>query len=421
VIKEAKLEFGKITVLIGPQASGKSLLCKLAYFLQVVVVEQAERAIREARDLDTFRLRTVDEFIHVWFPAFGPQAGATATYEDGQYRVTLSRKNSGGMLSSGTASAGMTLSPEIELAYNKTLRELQVERDTTGSVDFNRFAREIKQSLEDLQSQDSAIYSFIPSTRSFFITSQKAIIATSNRTDQLTLRFSQDFSFDYRKRVPKMGLEHELTGWIDSETRRILQGKVEVRGNAEVFCADDGREIPLSFLSSGSQELLPLMTCLREFVALSSAVSKALDLPKALHRRLFFIEEPESNIFPSTQNDLVQIFARMAKEPVLDASWVITTHSPYILTAFNGLIEAWRAGNKPGKREEVAALIPERYWINENDFAAYTIRDGVLVPIFEKETEGKEGSGLIDGDYLDSISDELGSQFEKLLDIEYAE
>jgi len=33
VIKEAKLEFGKITVLIGPQSSGKSLLCKLAYFL----------------------------------------------------------------------------------------------------------------------------------------------------------------------------------------------------------------------------------------------------------------------------------------------------------------------------------------------------------------------------------------------------
>jgi predicted ATPase len=32
VIKHAELEFGKITVLIGPQASGKSLLCKLAYF-----------------------------------------------------------------------------------------------------------------------------------------------------------------------------------------------------------------------------------------------------------------------------------------------------------------------------------------------------------------------------------------------------
>ena len=38
VIKEAELEFGKITVLIGPQSSGKSLLCKLAHFLSKEVL-----------------------------------------------------------------------------------------------------------------------------------------------------------------------------------------------------------------------------------------------------------------------------------------------------------------------------------------------------------------------------------------------
>ena len=117
----------------------------------------------------------------------------------------------------------------------------------------------------------------------------------------------------------------------------------------------------------------------------------------------------------------MRLFAWLASEPRLSFPFAITTHSPYILTAFNSLIEAWRVGNKPGKHEQVAAMIPEQYWIDENDFAAYTIRDGVLIPIFEKETEGKEGSGLIDGDYLDSVSDQLGSQFEKLLDIEYAD
>jgi predicted ATP-dependent endonuclease of OLD family len=39
VIKHAKLEFGKITVLIGPQSSGKSLLCKLAFFFEQHVSE----------------------------------------------------------------------------------------------------------------------------------------------------------------------------------------------------------------------------------------------------------------------------------------------------------------------------------------------------------------------------------------------
>ena len=47
VIKEAKLEFGKITVLIGPQASGKSLLCKLAFFLGQLVPEIIEKSLTE--------------------------------------------------------------------------------------------------------------------------------------------------------------------------------------------------------------------------------------------------------------------------------------------------------------------------------------------------------------------------------------
>ena len=45
VINEAKLEFGKITVLIGPQSSGKSLLCKLAFFFEQVVPELVWRAV----------------------------------------------------------------------------------------------------------------------------------------------------------------------------------------------------------------------------------------------------------------------------------------------------------------------------------------------------------------------------------------
>jgi hypothetical protein len=117
----------------------------------------------------------------------------------------------------------------------------------------------------------------------------------------------------------------------------------------------------------------------------------------------------------------MRLFAWLSSEPRLNFQFVITTHSPYILTAFNSLIEAWRVGNKEGKREQVAALIPEQYWVNENDFAAYSIRDGKLESIFKKETEGEEGSGLIDGDFLDSVSDSLGSEFDKLLDIEYAD
>ena len=418
VIKEAELEFGKITVLIGPQASGKSMLCKLAFFFQQVVVEQAEESIKASENFEDFRRRINDAF-HFWF---GFDTSATRSTEISycadSYMVSHIQFREGG----DSAKMEWGFSPEFEESYELVWDKLNAEKMRRESLPNPKFfADEIRERLSALRGQYSPeVYSYIPSTRSFFISIHQAIFGTARRRDDIQLRFSQDFNYGFENRITKPGLDHPLTHWINSESERILKGEVIAAGSDYHFKSKDGRTLMFPELSSGTQELLPLITCLREYVAASASVAKALDLPRALHKRLFFLEEPESNVFPSTQYDLVRIFARMAGEPVLDANWVITTHSPYILTAFNTLIEAWRAGNKPGKRERVEAIIPEHYWINESDFAAYAIHDGVLAPIFEKEKEGKEGSGLIDGDYLDRVSDQLGGEFDKLLDIEYA-
>jgi hypothetical protein len=104
----------------------------------------------------------------------------------------------------------------------------------------------------------------------------------------------------------------------------------------------------------------------------------------------------------------------MANEPVLDAYWVITTHSPYILSAFNNLIEASQVVTaKPESKDEVAKLIPEQYWINSSDFRAYSIHDGSLESIMDAET------GLINGAYLDAISNKIGGDFDELLRMAY--
>ena len=72
VIKEAELEFGKITVLIGPQASGKSLLCKLTYFLGREVINIAiDRVVsRFEFGFSDFEIAVQKEFVR-WFPRGG--------------------------------------------------------------------------------------------------------------------------------------------------------------------------------------------------------------------------------------------------------------------------------------------------------------------------------------------------------------
>ncbi|HWG18925.1 MAG TPA: AAA family ATPase [Terracidiphilus sp.] len=415
VIKEAELEFGKITVLIGPQASGKSLLCRLAFFFQQVVVEQAQEAIKASEQFEQLEKR-VNNVFHYWF-GFDTIAteSSEVSFSAGSYLVTHKLERRG---EPGGARMIWEFSPEFEESYKIVWNKLNDEKLRRESLPNPKyFADEIRERLSELRGQSTPeIYSYIPSTRSFFLSIHQAIIGTAGRLDDIQLRFSQDFSYGFESRIPKAGLEHPLTHWINAESARVLKGEAVAAGSDFHFKTNDGRTLLLPVLSSGTQELLPLMTCLREYVAASAAVSRTLDLPSAIHKRLFFLEEPESNVFPATQYDLVRIFARMANEPILDAYWVITTHSPYILSAFNNLIEASQvAAAKPELKGEVAKFIPEQYWVDSDHFRAYSIHEGHLESIVDSET------GLISTNYLDSVSETIGVEFDELLRLGYVE
>jgi len=62
----------------------------------------------------------------------------------------------------------------------------------------------------------------------------------------------------------------------------------------------------------------------------------------------------------------------------------------------------------------VNEIIPEKYWVKPGDFKAYSIHDGKLQSIMDTET------GLINGEYLDAISNKIGGDFDALLRIGYA-
>jgi hypothetical protein len=108
----------------------------------------------------------------------------------------------------------------------------------------------------------------------------------------------------------------------------------------------------------------------------------------------------------------------LSSEWRLDFSWVITTHSPYILTAFNDLIKAGNiAAQRPDKVAEIEKIVPSKYWIKPGDFAAYAFdgKDGVLHSIMDDETK------MINGDTLDDISEKISEEFGQLLEIQYGD
>ena len=323
---------------------------------------------------------------------------------------------------------GFKFSERFELLYAKTAMSLSERPSLAGSRADQTQETWLQTSLL-LNSRRAQANVYIPAGRTFFIDPGKTVSALQNPDlDQITRQFAARIPWDPRWKVGLLTTGRDVLQGIEREIYHLVGGAVAVVEGKPLFVSSDGRTLPLSLLSSGTSEMLPLFALLdylafyQEHFYVRAASTKALPNAEISgYSPLIYLEEPEANIFPDTQRELVNLFAWMANDPVLSFDWVITTHSPYVLTAFNTLIEAWRAAKKTGKREQVAAIVPEHSWISEDDFAAYTIQNHTATSIFRKEAVGVEGSGLINGDYLDHVSDTTSNQFSRLVEIEFAD
>lgn len=164
--------------------------------------------------------------------------------------------------------------------------------------------------------------------------------------------------------------------------------------NETLYLKDSNKTIPFKDASSGIQSVVPLLMVIDYTIE-----------EKEYNR--FVIEEPELNLFPQTQVKLLhQIAAKCNK-------FTITTHSPYLLSAFNNLIEAHNVLKAaPSKAEKVYKLIPEECILDFDKVGAYKIENGEVISILDKEYN------LIIADQIDSVADHESRIFSELLDLE---
>lgn len=129
-----------------------------------------------------------------------------------------------------------------------------------------------------------------------------------------------------------------------------------------------------------------------------------------------FIEELEQNLFPKAQFDLIKLLVGLVaktnkRQPGYESSLFLTTHSPYVLTALNVMMLASAAYRKDA--DAVKTLGLESYVLPDQAFSAFCIRDGRIFDIMDKEYN------FIQGDYLDSISEEVDNYTYELNSILY--
>ena len=129
----------------------------------------------------------------------------------------------------------------------------------------------------------------------------------------------------------------------------------------------------------------------------------------------FVVEEPEQNLFPNTQCDLMYHLLNCLNHGKAHRA-VITTHSPYILYALNNcLLANIVKGDIPEGSELPAACV--KVEIAPKDVAVWEIEDGRLKTYGEGKGDGtiQDKDGLIRHNYFNNVMKAVMRDFSNLL------
>jgi hypothetical protein len=422
-IRLAEFELTPMTVVIGPQASGKSLLAKMFYFFVDAIQDQYSGAER-GESIRPF-LRGLGKRFKETFP---PNAWGDGLFQiqftSGELTLKVERKPAANRLSSEViVTSSAAFERQFTAYFSAVQRVNRRSRDDEDpfSASFSPQVWDLRRSamrrlIDNLKSEYVEGQLFVPAGRSFYTNLGKAVamFEFGSQLDEVTKRFGRRFT-SMLDRNPQYFLPEKIPArtkdFLKSQkaiTESILGGKLKLSAGDKHLETRDGRIVPLSMMSSGQQELLPLLLALQAYTG-----ANAEDKDPSVD--LLYIEEPEAHLFPSAQSAVITHIASVMNFLRTRSRLLITTHSPYVLATLNNLAKAHSvAARYEDRAAEVAKAIPRQSWIPPGALSAYAIDQGVLKPI-------KDETGLIDGDYLDQISQHISADFMTLLEIEVRE
>lgn len=405
-LKWAEIELSRMTVIIGPQASGKSIISKLFLFCYDILDRQMSSA-DELQTIFEFKEDLVEEFKR-WFPesAWGDKK-FSIKFTASEYSVHIYRASGRTKKARGRVFFEFS---ELFVKHFEDIREILLKKNRSGKessspeiFDYSSVwrAREANRAFfrRALGREYPELQLFIPAGRSFFTSLGKAIAAFeyAGVLDPVTIRFGRLYASLRERHTQSLGAKLRLLG--RSAAQLFFGGELISQRNEEFVQADDGRRIPLAMLSSGQQELLPLLI--------------VLERSRMRERVTTYIEEPEAHLFPSAQSELLSILVRKVVQEK-ELRMMITTHSPYLLTTLNVFLKAGELSKKRSiSREKIEQIVPSSLWLRKGWLNAYAIVEGKSMSIIDE-------GGLIDAEYLDQVSSEIALQFSELLGLEFS-
>lgn len=402
-IKSVDLDLGKITVLIGEQATGKSTIAKVLsicrYFSYIVNVEDNSEKENEY----LYNLYFI-EGLKRWGLENYVSENSYIFYENLDYIFEF--KN------------GFVVKEKPMITFSGKIIEKYKNTGTRIKSKSKKFKGLIKQ-LEDLRDDEfkrptdseykgkAYIYYWYPNENFFrlnvkkvmnnplFIPVERGFQSISVSKDSLL----SDATIDELAKINRIvrGYESDVSIKPLGVVLRNQNGLTTIRKEDEedFYYLHQG--------ASGYQSTIPFYL----------AIKYNNDL-KVNIGRTFIVEEPELNLFPKAQKKLVEFFAESVTN--FDNQFLLPTHSPYILSSLSNLIYAHKIGtSRDGMFEkEIENIIPKESWIDVKDISVYNLENGYAEDLVDVD------ECIINLEYIDSVSKFLNSDFDKILEVDIA-
>lgn len=428
-IKNVELDLRNVNVFIGPQSSGKSALAK------IYTIVKAPRKFNSKVILDS------------------KSENKNITYGKNEFETILEEYNLKSFLKPNTEIRFESVLHTFEyvdskVSYNpklfKTIQSIESLCDN-----FDKCQEEIRSAFKKLHEnflhfRVEANFFLLPTEQDrTFSLDVYDLINHENYSGVIEIikKIEEYLSTNTSIYIPA---ERSFINIIQNSVANLILNKVPIPKHILSFAAELEKlqpvEIELDFIQKDlkykkNQDKYKLYISETENIDLTEAASGIQSVvpillftlgTKGLNHRSFVIEEPELNLFPTAQYELIQHLESNRREAL--SEWedfgtihTYTTHSPYVLSALNNLLYAFKAKqninhHKTLDDQQKEILLEElnkiiKAPINPKNFTAYQIKDGSATSIFDRD------AGLIDENFIDEASDKINDDFDKLMDL----
>ena len=410
----------EMMVLIGEQASGKSTIAKTVFFCKSISEEFKKFLMNpEGVLMSPFQSRNIVSFKKQLRTKFMEYFGATKhmdpfsvtyTFDNGEY-VEIK-------LESGYAN--VHFSAKLEKQCGNLLGDIRgyyIRQETSEvrqSADLRLWvsgredlAKKIDINVDQIFGQNYTSI-FIPAGRSMLATNSDFFhTLTPNKYDILMNEFIERITIlqkQYSQKLEDIITDRKKTSLAEIDfssvarakrlVTEILKGEYVNDKNGERIYYSSKRFVKLVQASSGQQEALWIV-----LMIFSIILNK--------QRVYLVIEEPEAHLFPNAQKKMLELIALMIN--ATKSKVILTTHSPYILTAANLAMYSSFVENRQDSKDDI---VPIKYRISAERVNAYILKDHTAQDIIDRENH------MIDAAKIDEISEILNSATDKLIERE---